>query len=103
MTSHLYQFNYFSAGCYRFSDGSFLKYLTTHKLKLSISAPIFAGNKCNISTKFTYFRDNCTGRSETGNVFSFEHKQNGKRAIIKVYKNGFIVCKNCYNLTFHPV
>jgi hypothetical protein len=81
MTEYIYSshvlLNYFPAGCYRFSDGSFLKYLnhsTTepNNHKLRISAPIFKNHdECELSNYFTHHRDNDTGESKTVDVFSF--------------------------------
>ena len=52
---------YFFAGCYRFTDGSFMRYLTYEtNPDLTISAPIFTEKLwryCNVGNKFKFIRD----------------------------------------------
>ena len=63
-------------GCYRFSDGSFMKYVNYSKrsLEVRISAPIFQENRvCEVEQTFEFIRDGEEWKtSNEGNIFSIE-------------------------------
>ena len=64
-----------------------MKYLDYNlpKATLSISAPIFrnGNSNCKVSETFNFFRDNHTGVSETGNIFSSQNLR-GNTVEVKV-------------------
>ena len=57
----IYALNCFHTGCYRFSDGSFMKYLNHSQIisNVMISAPIFNENdhNCNVNETIELRRD----------------------------------------------
>jgi hypothetical protein len=68
----------FFIGCYRFCDGSFMKYLDYNKtnVPLCISAPIFEQNdgKCDVWEKFKFIRDSQEWKDGNGRLFSITDK-----------------------------
>ena len=78
---------YFSIGCYRFSDGSFMHYLDYSQTnpKMKISAPIFKEHdrSCNVREIFKFIRD---GKEWKGNGSDLFYINNGKNKDTKVFK-----------------
>lgn len=69
-----------SAGCYRFSDGSFMKYFNYSEMNptLQISAPIFQEHAhCKIGDSFEFFRDGTVEKRQSDETFTLNNHWNG--------------------------
>jgi hypothetical protein len=78
-----------SKGCYRFSDGSFMKYFNYNETKpklVRISAPIFKENdrRCYVWNKFKFIQNGQEWKDRRGNLFYI--KDDTKE--LKVNRNG---------------
>ena len=66
----------FSVGCYRFTDGSLMRYFNYEtNPSLRISAPIFQENdgNCNVWRKFKFIRDRQQWKEDKGSLFTITY------------------------------
>lgn len=81
---------YLYIGCYRFSDGSFMKYLNYNetKLKLRISAPIFKENdkSCYVRNRFKFIQNGQEWKDGRNSPFYININDDTKE--LKVNRNG---------------
>ena len=81
---------WFRIGCYRLSDGSFMKYINYSEMSLEvqISAPTFQDNRfCEVEQNFQFIRDGEEWQtSNEGKIFSVDYKSDSSIKELKVNK-----------------